>query len=174
MTTDEIKTLWHSLPLSKDNDLSKLDAQIELNPKVWEAVAAFLKEKDLNALPLGRNEIGEGAFANVAEYETKLQNMYELHRRYIDVQLLAYGSEAVFVADKDQAREPQGDFNEANDYILFANADGARCVTVSPESYQMFYPSDAHKPSMAVDGRPQRVRKVCVKVPYTFRNTRLR
>lgn len=166
MNVTEIKALWRTLPLADDNDLSKLDAQIERTPGVWEAVAEFLKEKDMKALPLGRNEIGEGAFANVAEYETKLQNMYELHRRYIDVQLLAYGREAVFVADKGQAREPQGEFNEEGDFILYADAACARQVMVSPESYQVFYPSDAHKPCMAVDGCPQPVRKVCVKIPY--------
>lgn len=166
MNVTEIKALWRTLPLADDNDLSKLDAQIERTPGVWEAVAVFLKEKDMKALPLGRNEIGEGAFANVAEYETKLQNMYELHRRYIDVQLLAYGREAVFVADKGQAREPQGEFNEEGDFILYAEAAGARQVMVSPESYQVFYPSDAHKPCMAVEGCPQPVRKVCVKIPY--------
>ena len=166
MTTTEIKALWRTLPLAKDNDLCKLDAQIERNPDVWEAVAVFLKEKDLNALPLGRNEIGEGAFANVAEYETKLKNVYELHRQYIDVQLLARGCEVVFVADKEQAREPQGEFNVEGDFVLYANADNARCVMVSPESYQLFYPSDAHKPCMAADGCPQPVRKVCVKIPY--------
>lgn len=167
MTTTEIKALWRTLPLAKDNDLCKLDVQIERNPAAWEAVALFLKEQDLNALPLGRNEIGDGAFANVAEYETKLQNVYELHRKYIDVQLLTRGSEVVFVADKEQAREPQGEFNEEGDFILYADADNARRMLVSPDSYQVFYPSDAHKPCMAVDGQPQPVRKVCVKVPYT-------
>ena len=166
MTEKEVKTLWRTLPLAKDNDLSKLDAQIERNPAVWEAVAIFLKEQDLNALPLGRNEIGEGAFANVAEYETKLQNMYELHRKYIDVQLLTRGSEVVFVADKEHANEVQSDFNVEGDFILYVNADNARQVVVSPDSYQVFYPSDAHKPCMAVDGCPQTVRKVCVKIPY--------
>lgn len=166
MTTTEIKALWRTLPLAKDNDLCKLDVQIERNPAAWEAVALFLKEQDLNALPLGRNEIGDGAFANVAEYETKLQNVYELHRKYIDVQLLTRGSEVVFVADKEQAREPQGEFNEEGDFILYADADNARRMLVSPDSYQVFYPSDAHKPCMAVDGQPQPVRKVCVKVPY--------
>lgn len=166
MTEKEVKTLWRTLPLAKDNDLSKLDAQIERNPAVWEAVAIFLKEQDLNALPLGRNEIGEGAFANVAEYETKLQNMYELHRKYIDVQLLTRGSEVVFVADKEHANKAQGDFNVEGDFILYVDADNARQVVVSPDSYQVFYPSDAHKPCMAVDGCPQTVRKVCVKIPY--------
>ena len=166
MTTTEIKALWRTLPLAADNDLCRLDVQIERSPDVWEAVAVFLKERDMNALPLGRNEIGAGAFANVAEYETKRENMYELHRRYIDVQLLAFGREVVFVADKEQALEPQGEFNEEGDFILYADAYNARRVVVSPESYQLFYPSDAHKPCMTVDGEPQPVRKVCVKVPY--------
>lgn len=166
MTATEIKMLWRTLPLATDNDLSRLDAQIESNPVVWETVAFFLKNQDLNALPLGRNEIGDGAFANVAEYETKRQNMYELHRQYIDVQLLTYGCEEVFVADKEQARLPQGEFNEEGDFILYAEADNAHSVKVSPNSYQVFYPSDAHKPCMAVDGQPQPVRKVCVKIPF--------
>ena len=66
MTTSEIIALWHTFPLSSDNDMDKLERQIELNPAAWEAVAVFLKENDLDALPIGRNEIGNGAFANVA------------------------------------------------------------------------------------------------------------
>lgn len=166
MKTSEIKALWRALPLSADNDMDKLDRQIEMSPAVWEAVGVFLKENDLDALHIGRNEIGNGVFANVAEYETKLQNVYELHRRYIDVQLLTRGCEAVFVADKELAKEPQGEYNEEGDYILYAEADNARQVVVSPISYQVFYPSDAHKPCMALDGCPVPVRKVCVKIPY--------
>ncbi len=166
MTTADIKALWRTLPLAADNDFCMLDEQIERNPRAWEAVAHFLQTEDLNQLPLGRNEIGEGAYANVAEYETKLQNVYELHRRYIDVQLLATGREEVFVADSSQARNPQGDFNDEGDYILYAEADNARCVLVAPDSFQVFFPSDAHKPCMALDGKPAPVRKICVKVPY--------
>lgn len=92
--------------------------------------------------------------------------MYELHRKYIDVQLLTCGREVVFVADKDDANEAQGEFNVEGDFILYADAYNARQVVVSSDSYQVFYPSDAHKPCMAVDGCPQPVRKVCVKIPY--------
>ena len=166
MKTSEIKTLWRTLPLAKENDLSKLDEQIERRPQTWQAVAEWLQTTDLNALPLGRNEIGEGAYANVAEYETKLKSVYELHRQYIDVQLLARGEEALFVADKEDGREPQGEFNVEGDCILYADAVNARRVLVSPASYQILYPSDAHKPCMALNDTPQSVRKVCIKVPF--------
>lgn len=168
MEAKEIKALWRTLPLAKDNNLQQLDSQIECSPKVWQAVAEWLKQTDFEVLPLGRNEIGEGAYANVAEYETKLQNVYELHRRYIDVQLLGHGEENVFVAPKENGREQQGEFNEEGDFVLFADADNARCLVVSPSSYQLFFPSDAHKPCMAVDGKPQPVRKICVKVPVSL------
>ncbi len=166
MTTADIKALWRSLPLAADNDLRKLDEQIERSPLTWQRVGEWLQSTDFEQLPLGRNEIGQGAFANVAEYETKLQNVYELHRRYIDVQLLAHGEEVVFVADKERASKPQGEFNTDGDFILYAQADGARSLRVSPTSYQLFFPSDAHMPCMAVEGRPAPVRKICVKVPF--------
>lgn len=165
MTTTEIKALWHTLPLGSENDLPALEAQIERQPATWQAVGEFLLKADLGALPLGRNEIGEGAYANVSEYETKLENLYELHRQYIDVQLTASGSEWVYVADKRRALRPQGPFDEAADCQLFGDAEGARQVLVSRESIQIFFPTDAHKPCMAVDGRPVKVRKICVKVP---------
>lgn len=167
MTVKEIQTLWRELPLSPANDFETLDAQIEKNPKVWQTVAQFLQTANLSALPLGRNEIGEGAFANVQEYETKRESKYELHRRYIDVQLLAAGEETIFVADKEMGREPQGEFDVQNDFILFAEADNARRVTVSPQSWLILYPSDAHKPCMTTDGVPRAVRKIVVKIPFS-------
>ncbi|MBQ8968992.1 MAG: YhcH/YjgK/YiaL family protein [Bacteroidaceae bacterium] len=166
MTTADIKALWRTLPLAPENDLRCLDRQIELNPQPWEAAGRFLRERELAALPLGRNEIGEGAFANVQEYETKLQSQYELHRRYIDVQLLVRGEELVYVAPKEMGRMPQGDFDEQNDFILYASADNASAVHVSPQRYLILYPSDAHMPCMAIDGTPKPVRKIVVKIPY--------
>lgn len=166
MNTEDIKMLWCRLPLSVDNDFDVLDAQIGKNPKAWQAVAEFLLTAEFTTLPLGRNEIGEGCFANVQEYKTKLQSVYELHRRYIDVQLLVAGEEVIFVAPKEQAMEPQGEFDVENDFILYASAQSARQRKVSPAAYQILYPSDAHMPCMAIDGRPEEVRKICVKIPY--------
>ena len=166
MENENIKKAWRQLPLSADNNFDQLDKQIEKNPKAWLCVAEFLQKTDLSALPLGRNEIGEGCFANVQEYETKLQSVYELHRRYIDVQLLTRGEEIVFVAPKEQATEPQGEFNVENDFILYASAKDAVQRRVSLASYQVLFPSDAHMPCMAIDGAPAGVRKICVKIPF--------
>lgn len=163
---EEIQLLWRTLPLAAENDLQALDRQVTLNPAAWQAVARFLLDTDLNALPLGRNEIGEGAFANVQEYETKTESMYELHRRYIDVQLLTRGEELVYMAPATEAHEPQGTFDTDADFILYASASSEQSVTVSPQSYLILYPSDAHKPCMAIGGKSRPVRKIVVKIPY--------
>ena len=166
MEKESIKALWHALPLAKENDTEMLEKQIDLQPQVWEAVGLFLRDTDLNTLPLGRNEIGEGAFANVQEYNTKLESVYELHRRYIDVQLLTRGEEYVFVANRDDAREPQGEFNTEKDFILYATASNEKQVLVSPTSWLILYPTDAHMPCMAIDNTSMPVRKIVVKIPF--------
>ena len=161
----DIKQVWHSMPWGEGNDFQQLDAQLERNPKVWECVAKWLKITLLGQLPLGRNEIGEGAFANVAEYDTKLKNVFEAHRKYIDVQLLCFGEEIAEVAPLEQATGKQGAYNAEGDYVLYAKAN--ECVTrrISPGSWQLFFPSEAHKPCMAVNGKPTAVRKICIKIP---------
>lgn len=166
MDIAEIKQRWRTLPLAAENDLRALDRQITLNPLAWEAVARFLQNTDLDALPLGRNDIAEGAFANVQEYETKTASKYELHRRYIDVQLLTRGEEWVYVAPVADAHDPQGAFDTEADCILYASAVSERRVVVSPRSYLILYPSDAHMPCMAIDGVSRPVRKIVVKIPY--------
>ena len=165
MTEVEIISLWHSLPLSADNDLSALSVQIGKNPEAWEAAGLFLKHTDLSALSLGRHEIGQGCYANVQEYETKTTSKYELHRRYIDVQLLGFGEELVYVAPKDQVKNPLGEFDEKKDIGFYASVRSERKCLVSPESYLLLYPTDAHMPCMAI-GKPSPVRKIVVKIPY--------
>ena len=66
MTTSEIIALWHTFPLSSDNNMDKLERQIELNPAAWEAVAVFLKENDLSTLEDGKHPIkGGDLFVNI-------------------------------------------------------------------------------------------------------------
>ncbi len=166
MEKENIKALWRSLPLAVENDQEMLAKQIELQPQVWEIVGLFLRDADLNTLPLGRNEIGEGAFANVQEYETKLESKYELHRQYIDVQLLTSGEEWVYVANREDASEPQGEFDTEKDFILFATAQHEKRAKVSAESWLILYPTDAHMPCMAIDGVSRPVRKIVVKIPF--------
>lgn len=126
---------------------------------------AFLRRDDLASLPLGRNEIsGDEVFANIQRYDTvpAASKSYEAHRRYIDIQYVVSGEEAIAVAPLDTV-EPLQDFDEASDFCLYG--DPASCAWVPLHAGELLVvgPEDAHKPGCALAG-PEAVLKVVVKV----------
>ena len=125
----------------------------------------WLHETDLGQLALGRHEIGEGTYANVQEYETKLESVYEAHRRYADIQLTVVGREEVAVAPLQQATKEVAPYDENADCVLYGEATGAQRIPLSPRTNLLvLMPEDAHMPCMAIDGVPEKVKKIVVKV----------
>jgi len=129
-----------------------------------EAGLRFLKTADLAHLPPGKNEIrGKELFAMVSEYETKAPtpgSKWEAHRRYIDVQYVVEGLEAIgyqCVANM----EIVAPYDEASD-ALFLRGSGSRLV-LGRGNFAIFWPQDAHQPCLSAHG-PQAVRKIVVKV----------
>ena len=123
----------------------------------------WLEVTDLNEMADGKYTIdGERVYASVQTYETKLEAKYESHRKYIDIQYLIKGSEKIGVTDLancitcieyDSERDLEFyDINRNDEYI-----------ELSEGSFAIFYPYDAHKPSIAIK-TPATVKKVVVKV----------
>lgn len=82
------------------------DANDYLSENMKKAIA-FLRDNDLDALPLGRTEIkGDDVFANVMEYETvdADEKDMEAHKLYYDVQFVVRGEEALYVAPPRRAQ----------------------------------------------------------------------
>jgi YhcH/YjgK/YiaL family protein len=124
----------------------------------------YLLNTDLDALPTGRVEVaGDELFAIVADGETKMpqQCRYEAHRQYHDIQLVTHGAETMGYAPVSRLKLIE-DFVEASDYAFFMG-EGDEFL-VSAGWFALFMPQDAHRPSMAIKGRPQRVRKIVMKV----------
>lgn len=127
--------LINSLPLSPSLNYALLTAHLRKNPSQWKAAVEFLKGNDLMNLSLGRHEITfDGVYANVEEYVSKIESVFETHRKYIDIQ-------------------------------FFKSADGYDKVLADKDNFVVLFPSDAHQPCMAFDGKPCKIRKVVVKVP---------
>jgi biofilm protein TabA len=89
---------------------------------------------------------------------------YETHRRYADIQILLEGSEHVFVCDAAglKVKEP---YAAANDIEFLFDDPGRpeQRVVLAPGIAAVFFPEDAHKPSVAVSA-PAGYRKLVVKV----------
>lgn len=157
---------WKTLPLHSDTNVTLLEEQIAADPAQWQAVYDFLTGNDLAALPVGRHEIVPGgAFANVQEYETKVDGVFEAHRDFIDVQIVASGEEKIFVADLADAIDCTLEYDKTRDCVLYASASKFRRLDADPSVWFVFFPSDLHRPCVAVDDTPSHVKKIVVKIP---------
>ena len=157
---------WKALPLNPDTNAALLEEQVAANPAQWQAVYDFLTGNDLAALAVGRHEIVPGgAYANVQEYQTKTEGVFEAHRDFIDVQIVVSGEEVIGVADLADALDCTLEYDKDRDCVLYASASKVRKLDVDSTSWCIFFPSDLHQPGMARDGVPSPVKKVVVKIP---------
>ena len=134
------------------------------NPRHWDQAFHFLKSANLKELPLGKQELeGEHLFVTVAEYfgKPKTEALYESHKKYIDIQYVIEGEETIGLTtlDKVIVKEP---YNEEKD-IAFYDFDGGEYLKATPEKFFLFFPEDAHRPSITA-GDSILVKKIVVKV----------
>lgn len=148
--------LFSSLKNAPHNDVSAERVQKAL---VW------LAGTDMSQIECGRHDImGDEVFANVMEFTTvpATEKNYEAHRRYADIHFVIKGEERLAVAPIDEVK-PVCDFNEADDFGLYADPAREAWVTLHEGDIVLTPPEDAHKPGCCVD-EPAPLKKICVKV----------
>jgi biofilm protein TabA len=114
----------------------------------------------------GRVELGDGVFALEQAYIAKprAEGRWEAHKVYIDVQVIVSGDELMEVTDVSRLTVDE-DFTPAKDILFFEqNLDGS-VLRMRAGELAVFYPADAHKPSLASGEPAALVRKTVVKVP---------
>lgn len=137
---------------------------ISLNKNLKKAFE-FLKSADVDKLLDGRYEIdGENVFALVQSYRTKAENEvgWEAHKKYIDIQFIAKGTEAIGWKPADELTVREG-YSEKNDIAFYENPPCWSRLVLTEGQFAVFFPSDAHKPCLAVQS-PCEVKKIVVKV----------
>lgn len=111
-------------------------------------------------------ELGGGVFVIEQVYETKLRadGFFESHRKYIDVQAILEGEELMEVSDlaRITVRQP---YHADRDVIIYEDNPEASLLRVFPGQAAIFFPEDAHMPTLRIRTEPVRVRKCVVKVP---------
>jgi YhcH/YjgK/YiaL family protein len=131
----------------------------------------YLAGTDLAALPLGRTAIeGDDVYVTVTEAGTRPpeQVRFESHRRYIDIQLVVQGQEAIEVAPAASLTvvEP---YDAAKDIEFYAVPESRRTIALRAGDFAVFAPGDGHRPSLHLDG-PHVSRKAVVKVSVAYRD----
>lgn len=131
----------------------------------------YLARTDLAALPLGRTTVeGDDVYVIVSEAETKPpeQVRFEAHRRYIDIQLVVRGQEAIGVAPVASLVTVEA-YDEAKDIEFFAVPKDSTTLALHAGDFAVFVPGDGHRPSLHLDG-PHVSRKAVVKVSVAYRD----
>ena len=129
-------------------------------PELYEAVKFAEKVRREN-LPVGRYPVGDN-YALVQEGTTRpvAEGKFEVHKKYLDVQIMIKGFEYMEYADlTDLTADVQ--YNEQTD-VEFLNGKG-QPLLIKPGMFYVVYPGDGHKPCCH-NTTPSNYKKVVVKI----------
>lgn len=149
-----------------DVNSAEFKRQYESNKATWDKVFAFLADSTkLASLPAGMYPIdGKNAYASITEAPSKTPEAakWEAHRKYIDLQYVIKGEEKIGVAPLASATvtEPYDEKKDSAHYT----ADG-KYYTATPAEFYLFFPSEAHRPNLKVDGFDT-VKKMVIKINF--------
>jgi len=103
---------------------------------------------------------GGDVYATRFTYETvpEEESFFEAHKQYLDIHIMAEGSEGVELAPPETLEE----FDRSGDFYAFRGPARHRLV-LSPGDFLVVFPGDAHRIKMQLDG-PETVSKVVFKV----------
>ena len=126
----------------------------------------YLKKVNLKELKLGKHEIKDWLYINVQEYITKNKSecKFESHKKYVDIQMMIDGIEAIETSDIDKL-ELETAYDEDKDVMFWKQKSNQMRSVISDGSYVILYPQNAHMPCIAID-KPIKVKKLVAKVLF--------
>ena len=130
--------------------LKNKEQYVSLHPR-FKTVFDFIDTHDLATMECGRHDIdGDNIFVMVQELDLRPNEeaRLELHRKYIDIQLLLRGDEEVFGwSEKKDCLTAVADFDAEKDIQLFT--DVPQCFyTVREGQFSILFPEDGHAPML--------------------------
>lgn len=141
-------------------------------PEAIQRALQFLRSTDFSQQEAGEVEIDErDIYAQIIDMTTrpKAENRPEVHRRYIDIQFLAWGEEIIGVAADCGNNKISESLLAERDIIFYHGAENESEITMTPGSYAIFFPQDVHRPA-CIKNKATPIRKVVVKVALTALN----
>ena len=136
-----------------------------VNPKFKKAFE-FIKKVVQEELEAGKYEIdGKDIHAIIQSYDSKLKEnaRFEGHENYIDIQFIADGCEMMGDVDISNAVIKDA-YNPEKDVAFYEDNILASYCVAQKGDFCIFYPHDIHRPGMAINDKPSKVKKVIVKV----------
>lgn len=150
-------------------DLSRDDFALAL-PPVFSRICHKLKQLDLENLALGWQDLEAGIRMNVMEFETASSEgkQAELHRKFIDIQLLIRGEETIEYGLSMPNLDKFDAYREEDDYQLTPQIDHKNSLVLQPNMFAIFLPYEPHTPGIWVNNQTKALKKLVVKVPVSL------
>lgn len=136
--------------------IENLPLYIALHP-LMRRVVDFLSAGDVASLPLGRHEIeGRRLFVvrDLAQGKGRSGALLETHREYIDIQIALDRPDVIGYSPLARCQKVREPYDAARDIEFFADSPES-WITLSPGSFAVFFPTDAHAP-LAIQGQIQK------------------
>jgi biofilm protein TabA len=134
-------------------------------PALIRAMLEHLAATDLSNLPLGRTRFPgideEDAFFIVQRYDSREPSACfpERHRRFVDLQYIALGREALGWSPYAADDPVQAAYDPEKDVELFSRARRERFVHLFEGDYAILDTDDVHRPGCRIDA-PESVLKI--------------
>lgn len=124
----------------------------------------YLMQNNLEDKAEGKYEIdGDNIFVIVQSYDAKPESegKLEAHRKYADIQFIIEGEEKIGYANIEKT-SPVVDYDDEKD-IIFLDGD-FDFILVQKNDFMVFFPQDAHMPSIVSNGGRKYVKKAVIKI----------
>jgi YhcH/YjgK/YiaL family protein len=124
----------------------------------------FIRANHFESAGPGPYVLNGGMYYMLQNYETKpeAEGFFESHRRYIDLQYVVSGRECHHYANSSTLKV-RDTYNAEKDLAVY---DGKGYGFVLNQGFfVVYFPEDAHMPNIRINGNPERVIKVVVKIP---------
>ena len=141
-------------------------------PAVLEQGLAYLRTTDFSQMAAGKYPIaGESMFALVQDPLTQAWDtgLPEFHARYLDIQYLLEGEEAIGYAPADAGLPRITDHLAERDIAFVAQQNHEARLVMRPGMYAIFFPGELHRPCRAA-GLPMQIKKVVIKISAELLN----
>lgn len=121
-----------------------------LHPR-FKTVFDYIASHDLAAMECGRHDIdGDNIFVNVQELQLrdKSEARLELHRKYIDIQLVLEGPDELFGwSENVDCVKPEAEFDVEKDVQFFTDVPQF-FYSVKKGQFSILFPEDGHAPML--------------------------
>lgn len=145
------------------DNLDNYHKYILLHPS-FQKVFQFVLNTDWSAMEYGRYELeGDKCFVNffTQKGNTECEALYETHQKYIDIQIPLGAKEKMCWAPKDSMKQVISPYSDSKDVEFYSDAHDY-LFAVAPRQFVIFWPEDAHKPSIGDGSWDKLVAKVKV------------